>query len=101
MKRAWCICGAISQYNATDGMRGPANYMSLLVNHASMTGFVFSDYASGMADAARQLYEWYATGKLKSREDIAQGGVAAFARRCCGCSAASTSASSSCRSAEE
>jgi NADPH-dependent curcumin reductase len=72
------ICGAISQYNATDGMRGPANYMSLLVNHASMTGFVFSDYASGMADAARQLYEWYATGKLKSREDIAQGGLAAF-----------------------
>src|SRR5205085_10329911 len=23
------ICGAISQYNASDGMRGPSNYMSL------------------------------------------------------------------------
>ncbi|HXW58106.1 MAG TPA: NADP-dependent oxidoreductase [Solirubrobacteraceae bacterium] len=72
------ICGAISQYNATEGIRGPSNYMSLLVNHASMTGFVFSDYASGMADAARQLHEWYAAGKLKSREDVAQGGLEAF-----------------------
>ena len=26
------LCGAISQYNAEGGMRGPANYMSLLVN---------------------------------------------------------------------
>ena len=29
------LCGAISQYNATEGMRGPANYMSLLVNRAT------------------------------------------------------------------
>src|SRR5439155_594476 len=28
------ICGAISQYNSSDGFRGPSNYMSLLVNHA-------------------------------------------------------------------
>ena len=34
------ICGAISQYNVTGAMAGPSNYMSLLVNHASMTGFV-------------------------------------------------------------
>ena len=25
------ICGAVSQYNATEGVRGPANYLSLLV----------------------------------------------------------------------
>jgi NADPH-dependent curcumin reductase len=74
------LCGAISQYNTTEGMRGPANYMSLLVNHASMTGFVFSDYLSGVPAAARQLGEWYATGKLKSREDVAQGGLPAFAQ---------------------
>src|SRR6202022_4816172 len=27
------ICGAISQYNASNGMRGPSNYLSLLGNH--------------------------------------------------------------------
>ena len=44
------ICGAISQYNATGAMRGPSNYMSLLVNRASMTGFVVFDYADRYAE---------------------------------------------------
>jgi len=67
------ICGAISQYNATEAVRGPSNYLSLLVNHASMTGFVVSDYGDRYADGAREMAEWLAAGKLKSREDIASG----------------------------
>ena len=67
------ICGAISQYNAVDGMRGPSNYMSLLVNHASMTGFVVSDYGDRYAEGAREMAEWLGAGKLKSREDVAEG----------------------------
>jgi NADPH-dependent curcumin reductase len=67
------ICGAISQYNATSAMQGPSNYMSLLVNHASMTGFVVSDYGAQYAQGARQMGEWLAAGKLKSREDVAEG----------------------------
>ena len=39
------LCGAISQYNAEGGMRGPANYMSLLVNRGTMTGFLVFDFA--------------------------------------------------------
>ena len=39
------LCGAISQYNSTEGMRGPANYMSLLVNRGTMTGFLVFDFA--------------------------------------------------------
>ena len=72
------LCGAISQYNETEGMRGPSNYMALLVNHASMTGFVFSDYGSKIGEAGRELAEWHVAGKLKSREDIAEGGVGAL-----------------------
>ena len=67
------ICGAISQYNVTDGMRGPSNYMSLLVNHASMTGFVFSDYLDRVPEAVKEMAGWLAAGKLKAREDIAEG----------------------------
>jgi NADPH-dependent curcumin reductase len=67
------ICGAISQYNATGGMRGPSNYMSLLVNHASMTGFLVFHYAARYAEGARQMGEWVAAGKLKSREDVVSG----------------------------
>jgi NADPH-dependent curcumin reductase len=66
------ICGAISQYNA-DHMEGPRNYMSLLVNNASMTGFVVFHYASRYAEGARQMGEWFAAGKLRSREDIVPG----------------------------
>ena len=67
------ICGAISQYNSTERMRGPANYMSLLVNNATMTGFLVFHYASHYADAARQMGEWVAAGKLESREDVEHG----------------------------
>jgi NADPH-dependent curcumin reductase len=66
------ICGAISQYNESK-MKGPSNYMSLLVNRASMTGMVVFDYASRYAEAAREMAGWMATGQLKSREDIVEG----------------------------
>ncbi|GAC1434851.1 MAG: NADP-dependent oxidoreductase [Solirubrobacteraceae bacterium] len=67
------ICGAISQYNATGPIAGPANYMSLLVNHASMTGFVVSDYGARLVEAAGEMGGWLAAGKLSSREDVVEG----------------------------
>jgi hypothetical protein len=66
------ICGAISQYNEAK-MKGPSNYMSLLVNRASMTGMVVFDYADRYAEAAREMAGWMATGKLKTREDVVEG----------------------------
>ena len=72
------ICGAISQYNNVEGMKGPANYMSLLVNRASMTGMVVFDWADRYAEAAREMAGWIAAGKLKTREDVVEGGVDAF-----------------------
>jgi NADPH-dependent curcumin reductase CurA len=66
------ICGAISQYNEAK-MKGPGNYMSLLVNRASMTGMVVFDYASRYGEAAREMAGWMATGQLKSREDVVEG----------------------------
>jgi NADPH-dependent curcumin reductase CurA len=72
------ICGAISQYNSTTGMKGPSNYMSLLVNRASMTGMVVFDYADRYGEALREMAGWVAAGKLKAKEDVVPGGVAAF-----------------------
>jgi NADPH-dependent curcumin reductase CurA len=66
------VCGAVSQYNATE-MQGPANYMSLLVNRASMTGFLVFDYAARFPEAVREMSQWLASGQLKSVEDIATG----------------------------
>ena len=67
------ICGAISQYNNTGPIKGPGNYRSLLVNRASMTGFLVFDYAERYGQGAREMAEWLAAGKLKSREDIVEG----------------------------
>jgi NADPH-dependent curcumin reductase CurA len=78
MRARIVICGAISQYNNTRPVQGPSNYMSLLVNRASMTGMVVFDYAARYGEAAREMAQWMAAGKLKSREDVVGGGIAAF-----------------------
>jgi NADPH-dependent curcumin reductase len=67
------ICGAISQYNNTTPAKGPANYLSLLVNRASMTGMVVFDFAARYPEAAREMAGWMAAGKLKAREDVVEG----------------------------
>ncbi len=67
------VCGAISQYNNTIPVKGPSNYLSLLVNRASMTGFVCFDYADRYGQAACEMAGWMAAGKLKSREDVVSG----------------------------
>jgi hypothetical protein len=72
------ICGAISQYNNTTPVKGPANYLSLLVNRASMTGMVVFDYADRYGEGAKEMAGWIAAGKLKAKEDVVPGGVDAF-----------------------
>ena len=72
------ICGAISQYNATESPRGPANYMQLLVMRAQMTGFVIFDYAKRYPEGVAQLAQWLREGKLVSREDVVEGDIADF-----------------------
>lgn len=67
------ICGAISQYNNIDSMRGPSNYMSLLVNRARMEGFVVIDYMSRYPEAMREMGGWIAVGMLHAREDVVEG----------------------------
>jgi NADPH-dependent curcumin reductase CurA len=67
------ICGAISQYNNTGPIKGPSNYLSLLVNRASMKGMLVTDYANRYPEAVRAMAGWMASGKLKSREHIVEG----------------------------
>jgi NADPH-dependent curcumin reductase CurA len=67
------ICGAISQYNSTSGIKGPSNYLSLLINSARMEGFIVFNYASRYGEAAREMAGWIAAGKLKSKEHIVEG----------------------------
>ncbi|HUK89783.1 MAG TPA: NADP-dependent oxidoreductase [Blastocatellia bacterium] len=67
------ICGAISQYNSLDQIYGPKNYLSLLVNHGKMEGFVVFDYATRYAEGFAAMAGWLAQGKLKAKEHIVKG----------------------------
>jgi len=68
------ICGAISQYNEEpDKMKGPANYLSLLVCRARMEGFIVFDYAKRYSEAFAKMGPWVAAGKLKYRETVVEG----------------------------
>jgi NADPH-dependent curcumin reductase len=72
------ICGAISQYNNTGAVQGPKNYLSLLVNRARMEGMVVFDYTERFPAAIAELAGHLQAGRMKSREDVVEGGVAAF-----------------------
>ena len=73
MKARIIICGAISQYNNTTPVKGPANYLSLLVNRARMEGIVVFDYAPRYPEGVAALAKWIADGSFKSREDVVEG----------------------------
>jgi hypothetical protein len=67
------VCGAISQYNNTEAVKGPANYLSLLVNRARMEGMVVFDYADRFPAAIAELAGHLKSGRMKSREDVVVG----------------------------
>jgi len=73
LKARIVICGAISQYNNKEAVKGPANYLSLLVNRARMEGFVVFDHAKDYGKAAQEIAGWLAAGKVKSKEDVVEG----------------------------
>ena len=67
------ICGAISQYNNTTPVKGPANYLSLLVNRARMQGIVVFDYADRYHLGVAEMAAYLKAGKTKSKEDVVSG----------------------------
>jgi NADPH-dependent curcumin reductase CurA len=73
MRARIVICGAISQYNNTTPVKGPSNYMSLLVNRASMTGMVVFDWADRYHEAISEMAKWLLEGKLRTFEDVESG----------------------------
>lgn len=66
------LCGAVSQYNERVPV-GPANYLSLLVKRASMTGFVVFDYERRFPEAAAEVGRHLREGTLRTEEHIVDG----------------------------
>jgi len=67
------ICGAISQYQNMDRVRGPSLYLRLAERHARMEGFAVTHFTPQFAEAEAALAGWLAAGKLELREHVERG----------------------------
>jgi hypothetical protein len=66
------VCGLIAQYNSPTPMPGP-DMFSVLRKRLLLRGFIVSDFAAKQGDFLRDVGEWVRAGRLKYREDIADG----------------------------
>jgi NADPH-dependent curcumin reductase CurA len=66
------LCGLIAQYNATGPVAGP-DLRTFLVNRVLLRGFIVSDHLDRQADFLADCTGWLREGRLKYREDIAEG----------------------------
>lgn len=70
------LCGVISDYEATAGnaaANGVTRVRELLVNRASLQAFIISEHPEYWGGALAELAGWVKEGRIKYREDIAQG----------------------------
>ena len=67
------LCGAISQYNATEPPPGPRNIASLIIRRGRMEGFIILDYVERFPAAQLELGSWLVDGSLKHVEHIVEG----------------------------
>jgi NADPH-dependent curcumin reductase len=66
------MCGAISQYNATE-REGVANTSMLIVRRGQMKGFIVFDFASRYAEAHVELAAMVLDGRLAHQEHLVPG----------------------------
>jgi NADPH-dependent curcumin reductase CurA len=66
------VCGSISDYNATEPY-GVKNLRMLLVNRIRMQGMIVFDWKDRYPEALQTLTGYFAQGRLKYRESVAEG----------------------------
>jgi NADPH-dependent curcumin reductase CurA len=71
------LCGAVSQYNATEPAPGPRNLALLVGKRGRMRGFIVADHADREPDFRAEVGDLLASGRLKMPETIVEGGIEA------------------------
>ena len=67
------MCGAISQYNATEPVPGPNNLAIAIGMGLTLKGFIVSSYNHLRADFERDMSAWVISGQVKYRETVFEG----------------------------
>ena len=67
------LCGLISQYNTTEQVPGPHNFLNVLIRRARVEGFIVLDYFDRVEEAESQLVKWFKDGRIRYRVDVVGG----------------------------
>jgi NADPH-dependent curcumin reductase CurA len=67
------LCGAISSYNETGAVVGPANYRNLIIQRGRMEGFLILDYFDRFPEAQAEIAAWLGSGQIQAAEHIVEG----------------------------
>ena len=71
------LCGAVSQYNATEPAPGPRNLALLVGKRGTMRGFIVSDHADREGEFRGEVGGLIADGRLTLAETVVEGGLEA------------------------
>jgi len=71
------LCGAVSQYNATEPAPGPRNLALLVGKRGLMRGFIVSDHADREGEFRGEVGGLIADGRLTLAETVVEGGLEA------------------------
>ena len=69
------MCGAISQYNASEKPTGPSNMIQILSKRLTLRGMLVSDHKGLQQQFVSEAAAWIASGELKYSETVVEGGV--------------------------
>jgi NADPH-dependent curcumin reductase CurA len=67
------LCGLISGYNEADPPPGPRAFANLLIQRATVQGFIVLDHLGRAAEAAREIAGLIGEGKLSPLETVVEG----------------------------
>ncbi len=67
------MCGAISQYNATEPTPAPRNLMMAVGKQLRLQGFIVGSYWQHMGELAEKMAGWLASGAVRYDETIVDG----------------------------
>ena len=67
------LCGAISQYNATEPVPGPNNLTMAIGLSLTLRGFIVSNFNHLAPQFRQEMEEWVSSGRVKYRETVFEG----------------------------
>jgi NADPH-dependent curcumin reductase CurA len=71
------LCGAVSEYNATEPSPGPRNLALLVGKRGRLRGFIVGDHAEREGEFRGEVAGLIADGRLKLAETVVEGGLEA------------------------